>query len=114
LDKDHEDDGPHQKMDQKTHVSLSLLRKHPEEEVEPEMPPLLQTEGSPEDREPNKEVTGEFFGPVKGLGQDVTIENLEENDHGHDCNECDQGSSLCLGQDMIEPYQGMYEWIHIF
>ena len=66
------------------------------------MASFLNTQGGPQNRQPDKEIAGHLFRPVKGLGKDIAIDDLKEDDHGHDGNKKDEDHSLPFGQDVID------------
>jgi hypothetical protein len=83
-----------------------LIGKYPVEKVEPEMATFLKRKGCPEHREPDEKIARQFFGPIKGLDQDIPIDDLKKDNQGHHRNQGDQYRRFSLGQEIVEPHQG--------
>jgi hypothetical protein len=73
------------------------------EDVESEVTSFLKAKGGSENREPDKKIACQFFGPIKRLDQDIAIEHLKKDDGGHDRNDSDENCSLSFGEEIIEP-----------
>jgi len=103
LDKNHQNDASHKEMDEALEKSSPLSGQHLVEDVESEVTSFLKAKGGSENREPDKKISRQFFGPIKGLGQEIAIDHLKKDDDGHDRNESDENCSLSFGEEIVEP-----------